>query len=197
MTWHTHAVRTGLAWLVSLPAMALGSLAGHGLAYDLVTPGSVALQSSGHGYLEYAPAFVAICGSVALAALAAQAIGACRGGPTPAGVPWLVGVLPPVAFALQEYGERLVHDGTWPTATVMEPVFLVGLAIQVPFGVAALALARLLLRAADRLGRALAGRPPRRPRRTSAAAVSPVSDRPVPATVGRANRGRAPPVLAG
>ena len=64
-------------------------------------------------------------------------------------------LLPPITFALQEHAERLLHSGHLPLAAALEPTFLIGLALQLPFALAALAIARLLLSLADRLGMAL------------------------------------------
>jgi hypothetical protein len=96
----------------------------------------------------------------------------------------------------QEHFERLLHDGVFPWDAGLEPTFVVGLLLQLPFAVAAFLLARFLLRAVRSLGRLLSG-PPR-----SAARVS-VESRPrtrvvrprVPAlALGYGSRG--PPALS-
>lgn len=188
-------MRLRLAWALSLPLMALASLAVHSLAYRLVAPGPEELAETGHGYLAFAPLAVGLCLALCAAALAARVLGAFASRSRCEPPPWLFAALPPLAFVLQEYAERLVHAGAFPLATATEPVFLAGLALQLPFALVALALARLLLRAAERLGLVLAARR-RRPARPSRVVARPVgSSRPRPAALGRANRTRAPPEL--
>jgi hypothetical protein len=70
--------------------------------------------------------------------------------------PWLFFVLPPLAFASQEFAERLLRAEAFPFQAALEPRFLLGLALQLPFGLLALFVARVLLRVVERLVRALA-----------------------------------------
>jgi hypothetical protein len=58
--------------------------------------------------------------------------------------------LAPLAFALQECGERLATGG-WPLSAALEPTFLPGIAIQIPVAAATFLLARALLRVADEI----------------------------------------------
>jgi len=76
----------------------------------------------------------------------------------PGASPWLFFTLPPLAFGLQELLERLLGAEAAPFRAALEPRFLAGLALQVPFGLGALLAARLFLRVARRIVRAL-GRP--------------------------------------
>ena len=106
---------------------------------------------------------------------------------------WLLGVLPLVGFAVQEHLERLLHDGPlW--ATALEPVFLLGLLLQLPFALGAALLARALARLADVIG----GRPVRMCRFDR----QPLLARPVGAderttnVLAAGHAGRAPPVPA-
>ena len=80
---------------------------------------------------------------------------------------------------LQEFLERSLHLGTFAWQTAFAPTFLPGLALQLPFALVAYVAARLLLRAAERAGRAFApARPPvRRP--LPAIAAVPVEALPV------------------
>ena len=68
-------------------------------------------------------------------------------------------LLPPVAFGAQEVTERLVHTGQIPWTVVLQPAFLIGLALQLPFALAALLLAWALDFAARAVGGALASMP--------------------------------------
>jgi hypothetical protein len=163
-------VRTKVfAWVVAAGLAAVGSVWAHALAYQLVEPGSTAharlLADSGHGYLEHTPLALAIVLSVvglALGLRAAAAYSGRRPGRPPA---WSFALAPLAAFALQEHLERLLHDAAFPLTAALEPTFLVGILLQIPFALAALFVARALLGAADRLGHSLAALPayPRSP----------------------------------
>jgi hypothetical protein len=65
-------------------------------------------------------------------------------------------VLPPLAFASQELAERLLHAEAFPFQAALEPRFLLGLLLQLPFGLLALLIARALLRVVERALRELA-----------------------------------------
>jgi hypothetical protein len=74
--------------------------------------------------------------------------------------PRLFFVLPPLAFAGQELFERLLHAEASPFQAALEPRFLIGLALQLPFGLLALLAARLLLRVVRTLAGVLRRRTP-------------------------------------
>lgn len=154
-----------LPWLLAPPLMAAGSLLAHSLAYTLVEPGATErarlLRSTGHGYLAAAPVLLAGCVALVLAALVAYALRGRRGGASPLPA-WPLALVPLAGFVLQEQLERLVSGAP---LDAFEPTFLVGLALQLPFALAAVLLARRLARVAESVGRALVLAPPRlRPR---------------------------------
>jgi hypothetical protein len=194
-------MRRGLAWTLAVPLMLAGSQAAHALAYVWVYPQADVrlriLLLTGHGYLTWLPLALALCGAAALAALAVTAFDAARGR-SARGLPAAgFALLPPLAFVFQEFLELSLHTGTFAWQALLAPTFLPGLVLQLPFAVAAYAAARLLLRAARRAGRALAGPPPRpillaRPSHPVAAVPLP---RPRVAGVRLAKRG--PPLAAG
>ncbi|HEX2046060.1 MAG TPA: hypothetical protein VHF23_10570 [Gaiellaceae bacterium] len=163
-----------LTWSLSLGLIAAGSLAAHLLAYRIVVPDATVrkhlLEESGHGYLDPAP-LGSLCVTLVVVGFLARALGGRAAAPRASAR--LFAVLPLVTFGFQEHLERLIHTGTFPYAAAVQPTFLVGLLLQVPFGLVAFAVARVLLRGADALAAALAG-PARRP-----AAVAPLL--PVPA----------------
>jgi hypothetical protein len=172
-------MRHRVAWLSTAPLMLAGLLAGHSVGYRLAYSDpharADALGHSGHSYFSYLPFALAICAGVLLAGLALHAISAFRGEPhRPAASPVIV-LLPPVAFVAQEVTERLVHTGQIPWSIVLQPAFLIGLALQLPLALAALLLAWALDFAARAVGGALASMP-----RLTFEVEVPV---PVPATV--------------
>lgn len=140
------------AWLVSVPVALAGCLAAHVAAYALAPPEASAGHV--HGYLAQLP----LVGGGALGVVLAAAVWhALRGRAGSRPSPALFAVLPPLAFVLQEHVERLGE----PVLVLLEPTFLVGLVLQLPFGLLAWLLARAILRAAEALGALLA--PPPRP----------------------------------
>lgn len=153
-------MRQRLAWLSTVPLMVTGLLVGHGLGYRLALPDAHAradaLAHSGHGYLAYTSVALIVCLGLLLLALAFRAVAGFHGAPSsPAASPALV-LLPPVAFAVQEYVERLVYSGHVSWTTALQPSFLLGLALQLPFALAALLIAWALDVFAHAVGRALA-----------------------------------------
>jgi hypothetical protein len=132
----------------SLPLAAVGTLAGHAAGYALVG-GS---QHHVHGYLAFAPEFLAVCVAMLAAGLALRAGGRLRGSPSA----WIFALLPPLAFVAQELIERIVAG--LPAHAVFEPAVVAGLAAQAPVALLAYLAARTLLRVADEAGEAIAPR---------------------------------------
>ena len=156
-------MRQRLAWFSTAPLMFGGLIAGHALGYRLAIADpqarADALAHSGHGYLGYAPFALAVCLGVLLAALVLQGLTGFRGERRRPATSPLIVLLPPFAFVVQEFLERLIHSGHVPWTTAFEPAFLFGLAFQLPFALAALLLAWALDSAARAVGRALAAAP--------------------------------------
>jgi hypothetical protein len=183
------------ATLVTIPIAGTGLLAAHALAYRLTTASAHdehrLLDATGHAYLENGRMILVAAGAALLAA--GLVLTARTGAARTARLPASLAAAPPLAFALQEHLERLTHDGTFPADLVTDRTFLLGLALQIPFALLAHAIARLLVRAADRLGVVL--RSPVRLTPTSAPAALPPGspDRRVTAPLARRAAGRAPP----
>jgi len=193
--------RNRLPWLVAVPLMVAGSLSAHELGYWLVTPDATdrgrLLAESGHGYFEHLPLLLGVLAALLVAGLALRVSRSLRAGTS--GPPaWFFFILPPLGFAAQEHLERLLHSGTLPIDAALEPTFLIGLALQLPFALAALAVARALVAGADRLSHELT-RQPRSPRARPASIPSPLPAPGLPRiavlALGYAERG--PPPLAG
>jgi hypothetical protein len=151
-------MRRRLPWLIVLPLMVVGSVAAHALSYPLVAArvergSSEGAERSSSGLaahsvlpLGMAAALVGVIGLCWLFALA-------RGRSGRGASPWVFLVLPMVAFSVQEFGERLLRVEGAPFHAALEPRFWVGLALQLPFGIAALFVAWVFLRVAERIVR--------------------------------------------
>jgi hypothetical protein len=148
-------VRRRVAWAIALP-LAVGSwLGAHCLAYVLVSPGAehhTGLHAEhGHAYLVWG--FTLVLAGLVLC------VGEGLRGRRPSRPPVrLFAVLPPIGFTVQEHLEQLVGSGAVRYDLVLEPTFLVGLALQLPFSLAALLLTRALYALGFGLGRVLARR---------------------------------------
>ena len=141
-------VRNRALLAFSLPLAATGTIAGHAAGYAVVG-GS---RHHVHGYLAFAPQFLAVCIAVLAAAVALRAGGRLQGRIS-AGVFALV---PPLAYLAQELIERLVAG--LPAQAVFEPAVYAGLAAQAPVALLTYLAARALLRVADEAAETLAPR---------------------------------------
>jgi len=151
-------MRRWLTWALTVPPLLGGIEAAHALAYRLVYPQLHArvLLATGHAYLAWLPLLFGVSGALALVGLIAAGVDAARGR-LPRDLPaWAFAVVPPIAFVLQEVLELSLHLGTFGWRAVLAPTFLPGLMLQLPLAALAYVAARLLLRTAERLGRALA-----------------------------------------
>ena len=156
-------MRQRLTWLSTAPLMLGGLVAGHALGYRLAFADpharADALAHSGHSYFAYVPLALAVSLGVLLAGLMLQGAAAFRGEPRRAATSPLIVLLPPIAFLVQEITERLIHTGHAPWTLPLQPAFLFGLALQLPFALAALLVAWMLDSAARAVGRAFSERP--------------------------------------
>jgi hypothetical protein len=134
----------------------------HWLAFRLIYPNpyerGLVLRQTGHAYFSWLPLVGGIGCALVIAALVAHGRDSvARDAPQASaadGKAWFA-VLPPLAFTLQEHLERLISSGT-PFGVVLEPTFMLGVALTLPFGLVAYLVARLLLGAAERVGLTLA-----------------------------------------
>jgi hypothetical protein len=183
--------------------MLAGSQVAHMLAYRIVYPQASirlhALLETGHGYLSALPLVLGVAGAVVALSLVASAVDAARGRGARALPPWAFALLPVVGFALQEYIERWLAWGFMPWFAAAQPTFLIGITLQVPFGALAYLAARLLLRAAKRLGRRLGRVSPPRPRVVTSPQLVPAAQPlpPLPSLLSRRLGRRGPPLLVG
>jgi len=159
-------MRRRLSWLIALPLMAAGSLAAHALS-SLLAGGRVegvasadgdthiASERTSAGFAAHSVLPVGLLVALVIAVGAAWLVGRARGGRKRGASPWLFCALPPLAFSAQELIERVVNAEAAPFRAALEPRFLIGLALQIPFGLLALFVARALQRVVRRIARAL------------------------------------------
>ena len=155
-------------WLVTLPLAVAGTQLAHAIAYRLAVPEANEraheLSATGHGYMAYLPLALAMGAVLVTYATVTEVLHLTRSTERVRLRPhaWHFAIVPPALFACQEHFERLFHDGTFPWGAMLAASFIVGLLLQLPFALAAYALARLLLQAARTLGDRLARRRHRR-----------------------------------
>jgi hypothetical protein len=157
--------------LIALPIAGASWLSAHCLAYVLVPPADSGTMhphhmDESHNWFASMPVLVA-AGVTVLAAGLLLCVGeGLRGGPERSpGLTPVFALLPPLGFVVQEHLEHLLASGSAPYEVALEPTFLTGLALQLPFAVGALLLTGALLSLGYRFGRLLgrvipAARPP-------------------------------------
>jgi hypothetical protein len=112
-----------------------------------------------HDYLGHWRICVAVWLTMILLGMGLAAVESLKGRQLRAPV-WLFAFLPPLGFIVQEHLERAIGGGSLG-GLPLEPVFLLGLVLQIPFALAAFVIARSLLALAASVVRALRGERPR------------------------------------
>lgn len=148
---------------MTLPIAVVGSEAAHTMANTVFgspagTSGEL-LEGSGPG-AHLVPALLAVALASVLLGLAARVAGAWSVGRRSGAAPVAFALLPPAIYVFQEHLELLLQGGGIPFAAVVQPTFLPGLLAQLPFALAAYAVARALIGLADRVRRLIRGRRP-------------------------------------
>ena len=169
---------------LSLPLAAIGTLAGHAVGYALA--GTSHEDALVHGYLSFAPQFLAVCLACVVLAVLLRLGGRLQGRPAA----WPFAAIAPLAFLGQEFTERLAAGLS--VHAIFEPAVYVGLAAQLPVACVAFFVARALLRLADEAAQTLAPRPGIVARGRLAASPLPVRAI-VPTRLAFDRLGRAPP----
>jgi len=142
-----------------------GTELAHALAYRIAYPQLDVrirvLAETGHGYLGLAPEALGLGCALLLLGLVSDVVASVRRLPSHSLPPWAFGLLPVTAFSVQEFVERWIATSGVPWWMVLQPTFRIGVLLQLPFGLAAYLVARLLLRVARRVALAMrkAGRP--------------------------------------
>jgi hypothetical protein len=158
------------AWLVALPLMAAGTWLSHCYALSAVDPSThAAAHHAGHAgrmsaaSVIFTAPFLFACAAILALALVYQAALSFRGHGVARMSALPFAVVPALGFFLHQHFEQLASSGTISVAALTAPAFLLGLILQIPFGIVAFFAVRFLLRFADRLGLTLAElRKPRR-----------------------------------
>jgi len=173
--------RRRLPWVLAVPLMVAGSLAAHSLGSMLsATRISTVVDADGgaelaprvdHGYVTILPVLVGLVTALVLVAMGLRIYRRVRGDNHTGASPESFLLLPPLAYALQEVAERLLHAESFLFNPAHEPAFLLALVLQAPFGIVAFFLGRALLGLGRTLARVLFGR--RRPRSWSRPASLP------------------------
>jgi hypothetical protein len=148
-------MRPHLAWFVVLPLSLVGSACGHAAVNGLMgspTGSSGELFAGGGPGADIALLLLAVAAASLVLALGGRLVGAV-GSPHRRISALPFACLAPLAFVAQEHLEMFLHTGGVPFRTVLEPSFLPGLALQLPFALAAYLIALALWRAADSLRR--------------------------------------------
>jgi small-conductance mechanosensitive channel len=157
--------RTRLAWILAFALTVAGWISAHELAYRLAIPHpharSSKLAETGHAYFAYGSLVVALCLLVTLLCTASLVARPHGLRPPSRHLLLFIVLLPPLGFVLQELMEGLLTTGALPYEAALEPTFLLGILLQLPFALAALIVARALFAFARCLARrvASAGRP--------------------------------------
>ena len=139
----------------------LGWAAAHALAHRLVSADAVPGMPTVEGYLGYLPVSLALCLALALP-LAAGVVSGMGWKRTSARSLWLFGVVPVLGFVGHALAEPLIAGSATVSATSaaalhMVPVVLVGLLVQIPFALAAVAIGRRIFALAETVARWLVG----------------------------------------
>ena len=174
-------MRRSLAWLVAVPLMLAGSEAAHALAYRFAYPElhvrMHVLLVTGHGYLRWLPLVLGIAAAVVALSLLVTAVDAARGR-APRGLPaWAFALLPPLAFVVQEHRRAAAAHRRLPVARVRRRRRSCrGSRSSFRSRCSPTSLARLLLRTAERAGRAVARVAPPRPRLAAIVLAAPAAE---------------------
>jgi len=150
--------------------MVAGSLAAHSLGSMVVAArASAPVDADGsaelaprvdHGSVTILPVLVGLVTALVLVAVGLRIYRSVRGATHTGASPESFLLLAPLAYVLQEFAERLLHAESFLFNPAHEPAFLLGLVLQVPFGIVAFFVGRALLGLGRTLARVLFGRRP-------------------------------------
>lgn len=169
--------RPRLAWLLVFALTVAGWISAHEVAYRVALrhphAGGSESAGPGHAYLAYSSLMLAVCLLVAILSMAGLVARPDGLRPASRRLLFVVVSLPPLGFTLQELLEGLFATGTLPYEAALEPAFLLAILFQLPFALAALAVAQALFAFARCLARRVGG--PGRPTLVSVELSSPAA----------------------
>jgi hypothetical protein len=188
---------------LSLPLTAGGWLSVHWLSFGIMAPHGgdeqgPMMAGAEHHYVGAAPVLIAFAITLLLAGIALAIHSGLRRAPQARVPVWPIVLMSPLGFAVQEHLECLLGQHPFTTTALLDPTFLVGVALQFPFAVAAAVLARALSALGYALGLRLAVGAPR-PLAWVPPPVLPASLEPElarPPILATRHGGRAPPAAA-
>ncbi len=180
---------------VLLALSGLGWAAAHALAHRTVMSETATPSTAVNGYLSYLATSFALCLALALPLAAGAMFGKrWRGGSLRS--LWIFGLVPVLGFAGHTVAEPLTGaPGEAWSASTLAPLVLVGLALQLPFALVAVGLARHLLLLAESLAHVLARHGPILVRRPTERCPHPCASRAPRTAIDLAHRQRGPPLL--
>jgi len=190
-------VRRGAAWLVTLPIALVGIEAAHAFANAAFgsPEGDGEIFASAASGAELVPVLSALALALVLLGLGGRVVGRWWLPRRARSLALPFGCLPPVAFVLLELVEALSHRGDVPADHLLEPAFLAGMLLQIPFALTGYLVARLLLRLSDGVRTLILRRRAAPPFEQPCALPSlPHGDPPRRARRGGAHLGRTPPI---
>jgi hypothetical protein len=189
--------RRVLAWLLAVPIVIVGLVVGHAAGWRIAVPDAAKradeLSATGHGYTQHLPVVLGTAIALLIVGLVLRARAVLRGGHDVRPPTKLFALLPLLAFLLREAVERAADTGLAP-GMLADRTLLIGLVVQIPFGLLALLIARALCTLASAVGRALAGSGTHVRPRISVRLVPRVCELPRVAVLALGHGERAPPV---
>ena len=190
-------MRARTFWFLTLPALFVAETAGHTLVAGAIDPRDPRHRVLSNVVEDLTVPFVAVVVLLAAAILGRRVLASFRAEGSQPLPSWRLAALPALGFLAQEYAEQLAHDGRFAALTALEPMVLIGVALQLGLGLPAIWLVRTLLRAAEQLGCSLAARRPRWARPTQRLHVRPFhTPKPRLPVLASQQAGRAPPAVA-
>lgn len=187
--------------------MVTGSVAAHAVGY-VVAPATAEGADRGrelsgfherasHGYAGHAVLWLGLIGAIAAVMGIRAFLARVRGRDSRHMGAGCFFLLPPLAYSSQELIERLLHAESFPFHAVLEPSFLLGLALQFPFAAIAFLVGWALFQTGKRLIRFLERDSPRRLHGIAARTWAPASVTvPRVRALSRGHPLRGPPLLA-
>ena len=156
-------MRRPLTWLVTIPLAFGSAVGGHDLASQLASvktqAHASALAAEGRSDLVWLPYALGALATFVVIGLLVCVLEAAAGAPPRGRAGLGLAAVPLVVFVLQEHIAQLLAGNHIQLVHVsLEPRFALGLLLQLPCGLVACLIGRLLLRAAEELGYRLRSR---------------------------------------